>query len=307
MNQSPDATTVWRPGHAVELKATLGLLRRGPRDPCHQHAADGAMWRASRMGSGPVTYRLAQTAPHEIACAAWGPGAAELVEQVPELLGAKDDVSTFAPEHPLVADAHRRHPGLRIMRTTRVLEALIPAVLEQRVIGGEAFGAWRRLVTKYGDPAPGPTPVPMHVPPTAETWRLVPSWEWHRAGVDPQRSATAVRCATLARQLQGTVDLAPADADRRLRAVPGVGIWTAAEVAQRALGDGDSISVGDYHLSDQIGWTFLGRPVDDDEMVELLEPFRPHRGRVVRLLGASRMLVKPRRGPRLSYEDHRKH
>lgn len=214
MIPSPDATAMWRPGFPVALDATLRLLRRGPRDPCFQYAADGALWRTGRMETGPVTYRLTQDALHEIGCRAWGPGAAELADQVPELLGAKDDGSTFAPDHPLVADAHRRHPGLRIMRTTRVLEALIPAVLEQRVIRGEAFGSWRRLVTRYGDPAPGPVPVPMHVPPTAQAWRLIPSWEWHRAGDDPQRSATAVRCATLARQLQETVAMEPADAER---------------------------------------------------------------------------------------------
>src|SRR6202012_3315880 len=88
-----------------------------------------------------------------------------------------------------------------------------------------------------------------------------------------------------------------------LRSLPGVGVWTAAETAQRAFGDADALSVGDYHVSKMIGWTLLGRPVDDAVMVELLEPMRPHRHRVVRLLEASGLAYEPRRGPRLPVQQ----
>ena len=102
------------------------------------------------------------------------------------------------------------------------------------------------------------------------------------------------------------VGMAPDEATRRLRAVPGIGEWTAAEIAQRALGDTDAVSVGDYHLSQFVGWALLGRPVDDDGMVELLEPWRPHRYRVIRLLECSGV-GKPRFGPRATVQDHRAH
>ncbi|MDQ1531086.1 MAG: hypothetical protein QOE37_1191, partial [Microbacteriaceae bacterium] len=91
----------------------------------------------------------------------------------------------------------------------------------------------------------------------------------------------------------------------RLRAVPGVGLWTYAEVAQRALGDADAVSVGDYHLAAAVGWALVGRPVDDDGMLELLEPWRGHRQRVVRLIYRSGVRT-PRRGPRITIEDHRR-
>ena len=81
--------------------------------------------------------------------------------------------------------------------------------------------------------------------------------------------------------------------------LPGVGVWTAAEVAQRAFGDADALSVGDYHIPKMIGWTLIGRAVDDAGMLELLEPMRPHRHRVVRLLEVSGLAREPRRGPRL--------
>ncbi len=182
----------------------------------------------------------------------------------------------------------------------------MPAVLEQKVTGKEAFAAWRWLVLRHGTPAPGPAPDGMRVPPPADVWRRVPSWDWHRAGVDPKRARTVCEAARVAGRLEEAVGMTPDDAARRLRAVPGIGVWTVAEVAQRALGDADALSVGDYHLAAAVGWALLGRPVDDDGMVELLEPWRPHRYRVVRLLGAAGAR-KPRFGPRMTVQDHRAH
>jgi 3-methyladenine DNA glycosylase/8-oxoguanine DNA glycosylase len=144
------------------------------------------------------------------------------------------------------------------------------------------------------------------VPPTAEVWRRVPSWDWHRAGVDPARSRTVCEAARVAPRLEQAVGMAPDEASALLRAVRGIGPWTAAEVAQRALGDTDAVSVGDYHLSQFVGWALVGRPVDDDGMVELLEPWRPHRYRVIRLLECSGV-GKPRFGPRMTVQDHRAH
>ena len=36
------------------------------------------------------------------------------------------------------------------------MESLVPAILEQKVTGIEAFRAWRALVVRYGERAPGP-------------------------------------------------------------------------------------------------------------------------------------------------------
>ncbi|WNG87383.1 DNA-3-methyladenine glycosylase 2 family protein [Mycobacterium sp. ITM-2016-00317] len=278
---------------------TLSPLRRGRGDPCYHDAADGAIWRTSLMRSGPVTARLSRGAPDTVDCEAWGPGAAEFADALPALLGADDDVSAFDPQEPTVAKALRTAPHLRLGRTGRVMEALIPAVLEQRVVGKDAFRAWRLLVTRYGAPAPGPAPAHMRVPPTAQAWRRIPSWEFHLANVDPARARTVVGCAQRADALERLVDR-PAEAARTaMMSLPGVGIWTAAETAQRAFGDADALSIGDYHLSKVIGWTLLGHPIDDAQMIELLEPLRPHRHRVVRLLEVSGLAFKPRFGPRL--------
>ena len=300
------AQTTWRPRLPVDVRRTLAPLRRGTADPTHRVTEDGAVWRTTLLPGGPATMRLTQRGLHEITCEAWGAGADEAVAGVADLLGGRDDPAGFEPRHPLLAESHSRHPGLRVPRTGRVVESLVPAVLEQKVTGKEARASFRRLVLAHGTPAPGPAPDGMRVPPSADTWRRIPSWEWHRAGVGPQRSRTVCLAMRYAARLEEAVGLERDAAAQRLSAVTGIGPWTVAEVAQRALGDADALSVGDYHLSQYVGWSLAGRPLDDDGMVELLEPWRPHRYRVVRLLevsGAS----KPRFGPRLTIQDHRAH
>lgn len=279
---------------------TLAPLRRGRADPCHHDAADGSIWRTSLMRSGPVTARISRSAPDTVDCEAWGPGSSEFTETLPALLGADDDASGFDPQDPMIAAAARKVPHLRLGRTGRVLEALMPAILEQRVVGKDARRAWRTLVTAYGAPAPGPAPSHMRTPPTPEAWRRIPSWEFHRANVDPGRARTMLGCAQRADALERLVAKAPDAARAAMMSLPGVGIWTAAETAQRAFGDADALSVGDYHLAKIVGWTLLGHPIDDPQMVELLEPLRPHRHRAVRLLEVSGLTVNPRFGPRLA-------
>ncbi len=174
----------------------------------------------------------------------------------------------------------------------------MPAVLEQRVYGLDAHRAWHRLVTSYGAPPPGPAPARMRVPPSADAWRRIPSWEFQRANVDPGRACTMVGCAQRADALEKLSSRSAAAARTALMSLPGVGEWTAAETVQRAFGDADALSVGDYHLAKMVGWSLLGHPIDDPRMVELLEPMRQHRHRAVLLLEVSGLAVKPRFRPR---------
>lgn len=279
----------------VSPDLTLAPFRRGGADPCYRATADGAIWLTSARASGPVTARIGKTAPDTVGCEVWGPGGAEFLDGFAALMGADDDADGFDPDEPTVAEAHRRVPHLRLGRSGRVLEALVPAIIEQRVSGMDAWRAWRRLVTAYGAPAPGPAPTGMRVPPDAAAWRRIPSWEFHRANVDPGRARTIVGCAQRAEALER---LTAERAVRGLRSLPGVGEWTAAETVQRAFGDADALSVGDYNLATMVGRSLLGRPIDDAAMVELLEPMRPHRHRVVRLLTASGLARYVRFGAR---------
>src|SRR5882757_4970506 len=161
-----NARTVTFPGAAV-FWHTLAPLRRGPRDPCFRVPGDGTIWRTSLLPSGPVAARFSREAPGAAHCEAWGRGAEQFLDLLPALLGADDDASDFVPTDPTVAAAHRRLPHLRLGRTGQVLEALIPAVIEQRVPGADAFRSWRVLVSKFGTPPPGPAPARMRVPPSA--------------------------------------------------------------------------------------------------------------------------------------------
>lgn len=240
-----------------------------------------------------------------VTATAWGAGAAWLLAGMPELLGELDDPAGFVPPSGLLADTARRFAGVRVPRTRRVFEALVPAVLEQKVTGMEARRSWRELLYRFGEPAPGPGPACLRVPPPPERWAQLPSWEWHLAGVDGKRAGTIRAAARVADRLEETVGCSPADAARRLQVVPGVGVWTAAEVAQRALGDADAVSVGDYHLPALVGWALAGQRVDDGGMLALLAPYRPHRYRLVRLIELSGVRV-PRRGPRLPIRDYRR-
>ncbi|MFE7802794.1 DNA-3-methyladenine glycosylase family protein [Nocardia sp. NPDC057440] len=291
----------------IDLAPTLAPLSRGRGDPCHHVTSDGAHWHASRMPTGPVTYRLVQSGLCSVQAHAWGDGAAEFLERLDHMLCLDEDLSEFAPEHPKLADAHRRFPGLRMLRTGLVFEALVPAVLEQKVHTVSARASWRKLVRQFGSPAPGPAPAGLLLPPDADTWRRIPSWTFHRANVGPQRSQTIVRAARLADALEQAAAHDPVEAARRLQTVPGIGVWTAAEIGQRAFGDADALSVGDYHLAAVVGWTLLGHPLDDDAMVEYLEPLRPHRYRAVRLLEISGHAHKPKFGPRTPLTDHTWH
>jgi len=295
----------WSPRHPTDLVQTIGSLRRGPADPTYVRDAMGAVWRTTRTDEGVATLRFTQPAGDVLRCEGWGPGARAAVATAPEVLGERDDPATFRPGIRLLDDAHRGNPGLRIPRTGKVFEALVPAILEQKVITLQAHDSWRTLVWRFGEEAPGPTPRRMRVTPSPSRWASIPSWEWHKAGVDPRRARTIVNAARYASRLDEAATMSPADAATRLTLMPGVGAWTAAEVAQRALGDADALSVGDYHLSNYVGHALWGRDMTDDEMLEAMTPWAGHRYRVVRLLEAAGVRGRPRRGPRMEFVDHR--
>ncbi len=295
----------YAPAHALDNRRTLSSLRRGGGDPTFMRDARGG-WLTALMPEGPATLLIspASTERALLRCETWGPGAAALLASVPAMLGALDDPAGFAPEHPVLRELHRSYPGLRVTRTGRVFEALVPAVLEQKVTGREARSSWRWRVCKYGEVAPGPGPAGLRICPPPRVWARIPSWDWHRAGVDGKRSRTILAAAPVAPALERTLHLTSGPAiAAALRSVPGIGAWTAAEVAQRAHGDADAVSVGDYHLSHHVGWALVGRRVDDKTMLELLEPYRGHRYRAVRLLeiGSPR---PPAFGPRMSVRSY---
>lgn len=295
--------TTYAPRREVSLRLTLGPLGQGRTDPTMQRDATG-IWitLVTPVGSASLHLRGVGAA---IEATAWGAGAAAAIDQVPALCGDGDDDTGFdAGRHPLIAELHRRAPGLRLTRAARILPFLVPTILGQKVTGIEQKRAWRELVTRHGEPAPGPAPIGMRVAPPPAVWRRIPSWEWHRAGVGPQRSDTVMRAVAVADSLERASAVAATEAIRRLRTIPGIGVWTAHETVQRSHGDPDSVSVGDFHTCKRVGAALIGRRVDDDGMLELLEPWRGHRQRVVRLIEAAGIGYE-RHGARMTIVDNR--
>ena len=292
----------------LDLRLTLGLHAHGRFDPGLRFEASGSAWRSTRTPDGPATLLVELVAGGErVRARAWGPGAARVLETLGALLGLDDDPSALVPRHPAVADAARRLPGLRIGRTGRVLEALVPAILEQKVTGVEASRAYRGISARWGERAPGPAGQQgMRIPPDPAVLATLPYFEFHPVGLERRRAELVRAVAREAPRLERLADTAsgptgdPAPAYAALRRFPGIGPWTAAEVGARAFGDPDAVSVGDFHLPSLVAWALAGEPRGTDErMLELLEPYAGQRGRVVRLLEASGISA-PRRGPRLA-------
>lgn len=299
----------WHSDRRIDLIAQLGPLRRGSGDPTWHSESSGAVWRTTMTPDGPGVERLAvDAAAGEVHQLAWGPGSGWLAERLPVLLGDDDeDAEAFDPPEVLAATA-KRYPGWRVGRTSRVLEALIPAILEQKVTGKEAWLGWRTLIRQFGEPSPSGDAVPrgLQVVPSMDVWAQIPSWAWHKAGVDSKRSSTVLRAVDRAVRLEELTGIDATTAHYRLREIVGVGIWTAAETAQRALGDPDAVSYRDYHLAQQMVYQFTGRrDGTDEQLAQLLLPFAGHRYRVQRLSELA-PLRRPRRGPRMTVHDMRR-
>ena len=296
---------LWEPGWPVPVGSVLGVHRRGRGDPTYKIDLAGRHWRGLRTPLGPATLMVdSRLHSGEVYSAAFGPGAEWALASVPGLLGAYDDPSGFEPRHPVIAQAHAIHQHWRFGRTGLVMDSLLPSIIEQKVTGQEAFGGFRALVQRYGERAPGPGhDLDLWVQPHPDVLRVIPSWEWLKLHIDPARSRAVVMAARVADSIQRISGLDGDEADSRLRSLPGVGVWTSAEVRQRALGDPDAVSFGDYHVAKDIGWALTGEQMDDLQLAELLEPWRPQRGRVQALVTMSG-LRRPRHGPRMAPRTH---
>lgn len=298
-----------------DLVRTVRPLARGTGDPTLR-IDGGRVWWVRRTPDGLATLLLRterdddSATGRELHAEAWGPGAESALEGLAVSLGLSTPPWSVADAHPLVTQLARQFQGVRLTRTGAVLDALVPAILEQKVTGGEARRAWRLAVLRYGEPAPGPgpngapgpsgAPAGLRAAPTPAALAALPYYAWHPFGVEQRRADLIRRVAARAAWFEAIVDVPLPDAYARLLGVPGIGPWTAAEVAVRALGDPDAVSVGDFHLPNLVAWALAHEPrADDRRMLELLEPWRGQRAHVIRLLELSGISA-PRYGPRLT-------
>lgn len=308
-----------QPPERYDFAGTIGPLAMSRHDPCVR-VAGGAWWWATRTPDGPATLRVARDGP-DLVAAGFGPGAGWVVDRADAVAGLRDDVTGFrdlAAGHPVVARLAHVHQGLRLPATGRVFHRLLRAIFEQKVTGKEAHRAYTATVRHFHaatgrEPPPGPVdtgpPPGLMLPPDPAAVAATPYWVFHPFGVEQRRADTLCRAAVVAGRLEECTDAATLT--KRLRAIPGIGVWTAAEVTRVVFGDPDAVSVGDYHIPHMVSWALAGEAragardagpgllsPADHRMLELLEPFQGHRGRVCVLLERSGLFA-PSFGPRM--------
>jgi 3-methyladenine DNA glycosylase/8-oxoguanine DNA glycosylase len=274
------------PPMAGSMRLALSPFRYGSSDPTTWLAPHDFV-RATLTPDGPGTLRIGwdDGDPPGVRADAWGDGAAWLLARVGAYTGA-DDVAVELPDvYPAVTRAVRDHPGLRLGASGSLYHELLPTIIAQRITSGEAVRQWHRLCLELGEPAPGPF-ARLRLPPTPASMAQRPAWWFHPLGIETKRARTLTEVAAHAHHLWEWTAAGVVVAAARLALIRGVGPWTIGSVLGPALGDPDAVAVGDYHLANMVAWTLAGEPrATDDRMLELLEPFRGQRGRVIRLLG----------------------
>ncbi len=298
-NPSPDRERLIElEGRPLDLGSTLAPLGR-----MMGRFTEGGWWRAARTPEGVATVRISRPNRAQVLIRVWGEGSDWICERAERWVGLADRPESFVSDHPVVRRLHHLNPGARFGATGLVSEALWAAIIAQKVTGREAARSLRSLVCRWGDPAPGP-PVRIGVLPAPEKLASAAYFDLHPLGLERKRAETLLAAARRHSRIQETADLPPAEARRFLERLPGIGEWTSAKTVAVSHGDADAVAVGDYHLKNAVAWHLEGRPRgSDEEMMELLEPFRPHRGRVVRLL--ERAGGAPRFGPGMPLRDFR--
>lgn len=294
----------------VELPGPVDVVRTIRRHTIHgldptirKHG--GAVYHAFRTEDGPVTVRYRQASPTSADVEAWGPGAERALEAAPAQLGIDDRPEDFRTDDPRVAALAERHRGLRFGRTGRVIEKLVPTIIGQKVTGKGAAMSWRDLVFRHGERAPGDEGPSLWLMPTLERFRELAYQDFHPLGIERKRAQVILDVTRRARKLEAMVAEGADALEARLLAFKGIGPWTASIVRGSVFGDPDAVVVGDYNLPNAVAWALAGEArADDARMLELLEPFRPHRARVVALLAMSGS-SPPRFGPRLPVNDIR--
>jgi 3-methyladenine DNA glycosylase/8-oxoguanine DNA glycosylase len=277
---------------ALDLGRSLRPRRLGKHDPTIVLRSRSVLW-TGRTAEGPATVR-AEHHGDRVEVEAWGDGADRALEEAPGALGLLDDRAGFEPDHPVVKELHHHGDGFRLPRTERVMEALVPAVLSHRSTGFEAKRAYRLLVERWGEPAPGPGG--LQLPPAPEAIAELGYYDLHVIGVEKRRADTLKRACAHAGGLEAAGRAGTGTLRDRLLAIPGIGAWTMAEVTRLAHGDPDAVSIGDPHLKHIVAHALAGEARGtDDRMLELLEPFSGHRGRVCLLLETAG-ITAPRRG-----------
>ncbi len=184
---------------------------------------------------------------------------------------------------PLLKALVRRRPGVRIPGTWDPFECAVRAVLGQQVSVAAARTLAARLVARAGRPIDAAMP---RQPTSAEgLTHLFPSPAALARADLSGLGVTGARIAaiqTLARAvLDGTLDFSAAAEEvvAALKALPGIGAWTAHYIALRALGEPDALLAADIVLRRRAAAG--GSPLTQRELEARAEAWRPWRSYAV--------------------------
>lgn len=274
----------------IEVGLTLGPIAMLPGDPTIQR--------------GPMSFSRATITPEGpgVIHVTWGreaghvdvqterDGGAWLLARAPGFIGAADDASGFTPEDPVVRRLWSRFRGDRVGATGTVWHDLAWIITQQRIHRRDAAAQWRRLVQTFGEPCDEG----LLTPPDPDRLARTAPWSLRALGIDERRATALIAAARVAGRLHRLCDDDIDTAAAKLGSLPGVGTWTLACLRAFTWGDPDTVITGDSGIPSLIASTLVGEVrADDARMVELLEPYRPHRYRVLRLALAARTGRRP--------------
>lgn len=254
------------------------------------------------LGTLAVHVNASVGAAMEVRAEAWGSGADDLLNRLPRMLGVDDPIWGGPVPAPL-RDLDAASRGLRLGGSGVMYETAVYTVLGQLVTTKESKGSFRKLKSSLGVVAPGPFPQ-LKAFPEPKVIAAMGYDQLHRFGIERMRAVTLIEVSRRAKRMAEVMMMDAASAYERLVAVRGVGPWTASILMGSVYGDRDAVTVGDYHLPNAVAWALAGEARgDDDRMLELLEPFRPFRRRVIVMIKQAGIHA-PKYGPRSPVRDH---
>jgi 3-methyladenine DNA glycosylase/8-oxoguanine DNA glycosylase len=277
-----------RPNH-YDFWGTLRFSRFGIGDPTTR-LTNNTFNQARWYPSGPATLRLTLR-QDTIELDAFGPGARDAAGSATRLLGITD-IPPQLIGHSAAERISQMHRGIRLSRCASFSAQLVTVILQQRIEWQQAARQWRRLCKAAGDPAPCGD---LTLPPSFERLRDLTLLEFRKLNISEQQAKTIKEVGRIWKRIDGWAETSTQELRTRLSYVPGIGPWTTEMTLALYWAEADAVPLGDYALPHTVAYALTGRHRSDDkEMLDLLEPYRPHRGRLVRWIMGSN-IAPPRR------------
>lgn len=283
----------WALDGPLDLEGTTMVGDLGRSNASARRLATGELAQAVWTPEGSATLHL-RIKSGELEAQAWGDGRECVLAAVPSYVGLDDRPPRFTGP---LAVLERRTPGLRCSRALALFDVIIGHVIRQRVAWRDAVATQVAILRAHGQAAPGP--FALELPLSPAQWQTLGTTDLAAFGLERKRASTLLGVAARAERIIGWTKLGDEEFGRRIELLPGIGPWTRAMVQAIGLGDPDVVPTGDYELPSLVSHVLAGEARGDDaRMIELLEPWRGHRFRVIRLLWAAGMTA-PRFGPRI--------